>query len=228
MLMKKFFTFTLLVSILVSPLVARTLPRQDYVKQMETCEAILREFMANPEYTIPKSILQRARGIIIVNQFRAGFVVGVKGGYGLIMVRRSDNTWSVPVLLAANEGSLGFQIGASANETVYILMDDATPRMLFNHRFHVGVDAEAVVGPKGATSEQSNEEILKTPVLVYSKDRGAYLGANLKAGVLTRDDKANYTLYNTTYTLPEILYSDWVKTPSEVEPLMNYVRKIAD
>lgn len=226
--MKKFFTFTILAALLASPLVARTLPRHDYVERVETCEAILREFMANPEYTIPKNILERARGIIIVNQFRAGLIFGVKDGYGVMMVRRPDNTWSVPALLAAGEGSFGFQIGASSTETIYILMDDATPRMLFGKRFHVGVDAEAVAGPKAATSEQSNEEILQTPVLVYSNDRGAYLGASLKAGYLTRNDEANYILYRTTYTLPEILYSDWVETPEEVKPLMNYVRQIAN
>lgn len=226
--MKKFFTFTLLAALIASPLTARTLPRHDYVERVETCEAILREFMANPEYSIPKDILQRARGIIIVNQVRAGLVIGVRDGYGIVMVRRPDGTWSLPALLAAGGGSIGFQIGASANETIYILMDDTTPRLLFNKRFHVGVDAQAVAGPKNAISDNTNEEILTTPVLVYSKNRWAYVGASIKAGYLTKNDDANRVLYNTTYTLPEILYSDWVDTPSEVVPLQNYVRTLTN
>lgn len=226
--MKKFFSFTLLATLLISPLTALALPRHDYVERVETCEAILQEFMANPEYTIPADILQRARGIIIVNQFRAGLVIGIKDGYGVIMVRREDNSWSLPAILAAGEGSFGFQIGASSNEVIYILMDDATPRMLFNQRFHVGVDAKAIAGPKVAVSEHSNEEILTTPVLVYTKKRGAYLGASVKAGYLTRNDDANRILYGTTYTLPEILYSNWVDPVDEVRPLMNYVEKLTN
>jgi lipid-binding SYLF domain-containing protein len=228
MLMKKLFAFTLLAALIASPLTARVLPRADYVERVETCEAILREFMADPEFTIPKDVLQRARGIIVVNQLRAGLVLGVKDGYGIVMVRRPDNTWSLPALLAAGGGSLGFQIGASANEKIYILMDDATPRLLFNQRFHVGVDAQAVAGPNGATSDNTNEEIMTTPVLVYSRDRGAYLGASVKAGYLTRNDDANHVLYNTDYTLPEILYSDWVDTPSDVVPLIDFVRSITN
>ena len=226
--MKKFFSFTLLVALLISPIAAQALPRHDYVERIETCEAILQEFMVSPEYTIPADILQRARGIIIVNQFRAGLVIGIKDGYGVVMVRREDNTWSLPVILAAGEGSFGFQIGASSNEAIYILMDDATPRMLFKQRFHVGVDAKAVAGPKVMASDHSNEEIMNTPVLVYTKKRGAYLGASIKAGYLTRNDDANRSLYGTVYTLPEILYSNWVDAVDEVLPLMNYVEKLTN
>ncbi len=226
--MKKFFTFTLLTALLTAPLFGQRATRADYVERVESCEAILQEFMADPEMSIPTDILQRARGIIIVNQFRAGLVLGVNDGYAVVMVRRPDNTWSLPALLAAGGGSLGFQIGASANETIYVLMDDATPRMLFNQRFHVGVDAKAVAGPRGATSEHINEEILNTPILVYRKDRGAYLGANLKAGWLTRNDEANRSLYFTDYTLPEILYSDWVEEAAEVRPLRGYMRQLAN
>ena len=150
--MKKFFTFTLLAALLTSPLFGQRVTRADYVERIESCEAILQEFMTDPEMTIPVDVLERARGIIIVNQFRAGLVLGVNDGYAVVMVRRPDNSWSLPALLAAGGGSLGFQIGASANETIYVLMDNATPRMLFNQRFHVGVDAKAVAGPRGATS----------------------------------------------------------------------------
>jgi len=44
---------------------------------------------------------------------------------------------------------------------------------------------------------------------------------------LSRNDDANFTLYATHYTLPELLYSDWVQPIPEVQPLMNYVQKLA-
>jgi len=199
--------------------------RADLVKRVETCEAILREFQANPETAIPASILQQARAIVIVNQFKAGFVLGIKDGWATILVKQANGGWSVPVLLSAGEASLGLQVGAKAIETIIIMTNDETPRMLFNQRFNVGVDAKAVAGPKKAEAERANHPIV-APLLVYTKSRGLFAGATVKTGYIARNDEANFRLYQTQYTLPELLYSDWVKPPSEVVPLMEYVQQI--
>jgi lipid-binding SYLF domain-containing protein len=201
--------------------------RKDTVTQVESCEAILQEFMSDPATAIPRPVLQSARGIIIVNQFKAGYIFGLKGGYGVVMVKKPGGRWSVPVLLSANEASLGLQIGMKSVETIYIITDDSTPRLLFKDRFSVGVDAKAVAGPKEADAEKDYVQALKTPVLVYIKSSGLYVGATIKAGMVSRNDDANFVLYNTTYTLPELLYSDWVTPPQEVVPLMNYMQRLA-
>lgn len=226
--MKKLLSLSLLTAGFALPLITSAAPRSEYIERVETCEAVLQDFMANPETAIPADVLKRARGIVIVNQVRAGLVIGVKDGWGVILVRRPDNTWSLPVLLAAGEGSLGLQIGATAIESVYIFTQDDTPRLMFNQRFHVGVDAKAVAGPKAASNEHTSEEILKTPVLIYQKNRGLYAGASIKAGYLSRNDEANRVLYGTNYTMPEILYSNWIQPIPEVVPLMNYVRSITN
>jgi len=228
MFMKKFLSFSLLAALLAAPFTASAISRSEYVERVETCEALLQQFMGDPDLRIPAEVLRRARGIILVNQCRAGFVSGVKDGYGVIMVRRPDNSWSLPAVLSAGEGSFGLQIGASTQETIYILTDDRTPRLMFNQKFHVGVDAKAVVGPRVAANEHSNEEILTTPILVYTKSRGLYAGASLKAGYLSRNDEANRLLYHTNYTMPEILYSDWVQSVPEVEPLVKLVRQLTN
>jgi lipid-binding SYLF domain-containing protein len=201
--------------------------RADLVDRVETCEAILQEFQSRSDTAVPASVLQKARALIIVNQFKAGFLLGVKDGYGVIMVKKPNGRWSIPVIISAGEASLGLQVGANSLESVYVITDEATPRLLFNHHFNVGVDAKAVAGPKGAEAERYNAEILRTPMLVYTKVAGLYVGATVKAGHLSRNDSANQLLYNTRYTMPELLYSDWVKPAPEVEPLMALVQKIA-
>jgi lipid-binding SYLF domain-containing protein len=201
--------------------------RADLVDRVETCEAILQEFQSRSDTAIPADVLQKARALIIVNQFKAGFLIGVKDGYGVIMVKKPNGQWSLPVLISAGEASLGLQAGASSVETIYVITDDNTPRMLFNHRFNVGVDAKAIAGPKAAEVERYSAEILRTPMLVYTKVAGLYAGATVKAGHLSRNDSANCLLYNTRYTMPELLYSDWVQPPAEVQPLMALVQRIA-
>jgi lipid-binding SYLF domain-containing protein len=202
-------------------------PRQDLVSRVETCEAIVREFQADPARAIPAGVWQSARGVIILSQFKAGFIFGVKGGYGVLMVKKPGGHWSLPVLIDASEASLGLQIGAKTVDTICILTDDATPRLLFTSRFNIGVDAKAVAGPSSAEYEDFSRKPFIAPVLVYTKSAGLFAGATVKAGHIQRNDIANFTLYNTSYTMPELLYSDWVTPPTEVQPLMSFIEQLS-
>jgi lipid-binding SYLF domain-containing protein len=219
--------FALLAALLGAAIAAAAPTKSDLVDRVQTCEAILQEFVARPAIGPSRDAWQRAKGVILLNQFKAGLFLGVKDGYGVILVKQPTGHWSLPVLISAGEASLGFQLGATSIESVFIITDENTPRMLFNHRFNIGVDAKAVAGPKAAEVERVNDEILKTPVLVYMKSVGLYAGATVKAGHLSRNDAANFILYNTHYTMPELLYSDWVQPPKEVQHLMELVKRIA-
>lgn len=224
--MKKFLLLSLVA--LFSAGVARAEPtRTDLVNRIESCEAILQEFKTRSAIAIPANVWAHAKGVIILNQFKAGFLLGVQDGYGVIMVKKPNGHWSLPVLLNAGEASLGFQLGAKSVQSIFIITDENTPRMLFKNRFNIGVDAKAVAGPKAAEAEHNREEILKTPLLAYSKSAGLYAGATVKAGHISRNDAANFELYNTRYTMPELLYSDWVQPPKEVQPLMALVQTLS-
>lgn len=215
-----------LVAVVTLPF-ARANERADLVKRVHSCEAVLRDFMADQNYAVPPQVWQRARAVIITNQFKAGLILGVKGGYGVLMVKKPDNSWSLPVMIDAGEASLGLQIGGKSVETIYIITDNETPRKLFQGRFNIGVDADAVAGPRFAEIESVNKEILETPVLVYTKAKGLFAGATLKAGYITRNDDANRGLYATQYTMPELLYGNFVEPTADVRPLMAYVKQLA-
>ena len=227
--LKKLLLLPLAAVLLAAPVRANDshTPRSDLVVRVESCEAILREFMAYPSTAIPPAVWQRARGVMILSQFKAGFIFGVKGGYGVLMVKKPNGRWSLPVLIDASEASLGLQVGAKSVDTVCILTDDATPRLLFTNRFNIGVDAKAVAGPNSAEYDNEARRTFIAPVLVYTRSVGLFAGATVKAGHVQRNDIANFTLYSTQYTMPELLYSDWVSPPPEVQPLMSYVQQLS-
>jgi SH3 domain-containing YSC84-like protein 1 len=227
--MKKLLTFALVATLGAASLRADDshTSRSELVVRVETCEAIVREFMASPSTAIPAGIWQQARAVMILDQFKAGFIFGVKGGYGILMVKRPNGHWSLPVLIDASEASLGLQVGAKSVETVCIITDDATPRLLFTSQYNIGVDAKAVAGPSSAEYENDAKTTFIAPVLVYTRSEGLFAGATVKAGHVQRNDLANFTLYSTAYTMPELLYSDWVTPPSEVQPLMAYIQQLA-
>lgn len=213
---------------LIGAAVARAEPtRADLVARIETCEAILQEFQHKAATRPSAEAWKRTKAILILNQFKAGLFLGVQDGFGVILVKKPDGRWSLPVLINAGEASIGLQLGAKSVEGVFLITDEATPKKLFSNRLNLGVDAKAVVGPKAAEKESNNEEILRTPVLAYTKTVGLYAGATVKAGHISRNDQANFTLYNTRYAMPELLYSDWVQPPAEVQPLMQLVQSLA-
>lgn len=198
------------------------------VTQMESCEAIIREFQGNSKLAVPDSVLRQAKGIIIINQFQAGFFLGVKDGYGVVLVRRPNGKWSVPAFLKAGDISLGLQFGGRAINTVMVLMDDQTPRRLFKGRVNFGTDAKVVAGIRKAETEMVNQPLPGSAnVYVYTSQEGLMAGVALKTGYVSPDDKANQAYYNTRHRLPELLYSDWVTAvPTEAKFLMDYIAEI--
>ena len=110
-LMKKFLLLSLVALIGASGTRAEP-THADLVSRIETCEAILQEFQIKSALAIPPDVWKRAKGVLILNQFKAGFLLGVQDGFGVVMVKKPDGRWSLPVLVNAGEASIGLQLGA--------------------------------------------------------------------------------------------------------------------
>ena len=226
--MKKFLTclFCLTALLAVSP-VSAALNRATIISHLDSCEAILQDIQGNVKTAIPADILRRAKGIVIVNQFQAGFIFGVKDGYGVALARRPNGKWSVPAFLRAGELSFGFQAGGKAINAVYVLMDDSAARLLFKGRFNFGAEAKVVAGIRAAEAEGVTKSIGTQPnVLVYSTTEGLFLGMSLKTGYMSPHEEANRVFYNSNNRLPELLFSDGTTPPAEAHFLMDYVTRL--
>jgi lipid-binding SYLF domain-containing protein len=217
---------SLVVALVAIPLSIGADERKSLVTQLQSCEAILQEFQADPATAIPAEVLKQAKAIVIVNEFHAGFIIGGKGGYGVALVHQASGRWSVPVFLNAGEASLGLQVGAKAVNTVYIVNDEAGARLLYKPRFNFGVDADAVAGPRSADVQEATQ-IIKAPVYVYRKNSGLFAGTKVKTGWLAGDDDSNRLYYQSLRTMPELLFADWVTPPDEAKELMTVVEQFA-
>lgn len=206
---------------------ADNLSRASVITQLDSCEAILQEIQGNVKTAIPADILRKAKGLIIVNQFQGSFIFGIKDGYGVALVRRPNGKWSVPAFLKAGEFSLGLQAGAKSINAVYVLLDDNAARLLFRNRMNLGAEAKVAAGIRHSESEAVTKALPgDANVLVYSTVEGLYLGAALKTGYLSPNQKANELFYNASHRMPELLYSDWVTPPQEARYLMDYVTRL--
>ena len=200
--------------------------RADYVARLQTCEAILQSTMLYPSSAIPADVLHRAKGIVIVNQVQVGLLLGVKDGWGVELVKKPNGQWSLPVFIKAGELSFGLQAGGKSIEKIFVLLDDASTRLLFKSRFNFGLDAKAVAGPHAAEAERTTDTFT-VQVLVYSNVNGFYAGATVKTGTITPLIAATQQFYNTDYGFPEILFSDWVAPQPEAQSLMNALQRLS-
>ena len=213
--------FLLVIAFVLVPGKGFAQTRGELTARIERAQEYLKDIMEAPDTAIPKSIMESCHGVIILRQYKAGFVFGVKGGDGIVLVK-DNNTgqWSPPAFIQTGEGSFGPQIGAQSIDSIFLIMNKEGMDMLNKTKFKIGVDASAAVGPVGRDAEAKVGP--GTAILVYSRAKGLYAGASFEGGILLNDNAANEKFYNVkNITLQEIVFERKVNMPEEAKPLIN-------
>ncbi len=174
--------------------------------RLQALTAKFEALQQKPEKRVPEATLRQAKGVVLLDRTKAGFIFAYQGGSGVALVRQGKSgKWSPAGFVMANEASLGFQIGGEQNFFVILLMDTNATRRLTETNFEFGGEARGTAGDSSAGAEGT----IAAPehsVLVYSDRKGLFGGAAIKGGAITPDDKANYTYYGEYLTLNEILF----------------------
>lgn len=173
---------------------------------------------------IPAAVIRKAKGIIILRQFEAGFIFGGKGGFGLAMKRNENGEWGPPAWIKTGEGSWGLQIGVQTLNVVLLIMNEEGMEMLEKAKFRIGVDAAATAGPTGRTAEIKSG--IDSPILSYTDTEGFYAGATFEGGFLMPDNKSNLAVYDDWLSVPEILENDELDIPPYACRVIELLKKI--
>jgi lipid-binding SYLF domain-containing protein len=161
---------------------------------------------AKPDKRIPAENLRKARGIVLMDRTKAGFIFGYQGGGGIALVKDPETgRWSAPAFFTAAEASLGFQVGGQQSFVVVLLMNTNATESLTRPTVKFGGEASGTAGndSAGVESVVSSEEPL---VLVYTDTAGLYGGAAIKGDTLSPDTDANREYYGDFLTTGEILF----------------------
>lgn len=183
----------------------------------------LEEIMVIPDSAIPLTLLKSCHGIVIIRQYRAGFIFGAKGGTGVALKRDiKTNKWSAPAFVANVEGSFGLQIGGQAIDAILLIMNKSGLESMLRAKCKLGVDVSIAAGPVGRDTEAKVGP--DTAFLVYSKAKGFYGGLTLEGGIITQDNGANERFYDKKVTVKEI-FNNKVEVPEEVKVLIKTLEK---
>lgn len=200
----------IMLSIMVAALAgnAFALDRYELDQRIRALEGKFEAFQAIPGKGIGPSTLKDARGIVLLDRTKAGFVFAYQGGNGIAMVRdQRTGAWGPAAFVKANEASLGVQAGGEQNFYVILLMDDQSVRRLTEANFKFGGEARGTAGDAhGGIAGDINGR--RENVLVYVDRQGLFGGAALKGGSIAPDADANRIYYDHFATVQDILFGD--------------------
>jgi SH3 domain-containing YSC84-like protein 1 len=175
-----------------SPASART----PEIAVVESATGVLQEIMQAPGHRIPQFLLADAHGIAIVpGVVKLGFVVGIRHGRGVVMVRDERGTWQPPTFISLSGGSFGWQIGVQATDVILVFRTPRSVAGLMNGKLTLGADASVAAGPVGRQAAAATDASLRSEIYSYSRSRGLFAGLALDGSVIHVDGVANHAFY---------------------------------
>ena len=164
-------------------------------KKAASASRVFDQIMGAPDNSIPRELLDRAEAVAVFpGVVKAGFVVGGRGGSGVIS-RRVQNGWGVPVFFKMGGASIGAQIGASKTDFVLLFMNESALKGLLEDKFEMGGEASAAAGPVGRAASATTNLTLDAGILSYSRSRGLFAGLEIKGAVVNPDNNLNEAIY---------------------------------
>jgi len=180
--------------------------------EAEKAAKILATFLADPDHpesalnSIPKVVLQRARGLAVFQVLKAGFVFSGKAGSGLVISRLPDGSWSAPSCIATGGVGWGLQIGADITDFVIVLnSEDAVRAFSLGGNVTIGGNVSATAGPIGTGGSVQASLAHPAPMFSYSKSKGLFAGLSLEGTVLIERKDANKDFYGSAIPARDIL-----------------------
>jgi lipid-binding SYLF domain-containing protein len=194
---------------------ARAVDKADLDKLIRRITTKFQIMQAKSDKRIPAEKLRDAKGIILMDRTKAGFLFAFESGGGLAMVKDAKSgSWSAPAFMRANEASLGLQIGGQQSFVVILLMNTNASHAVADSSINFGGEASGTAGNAAGKADGTVPSDTGQVVMVYSDSTGLYGGVSIKGGDLSPDTEANVTYYGPSLTPKEILFEQKVK-PSD-------------
>ena len=201
----------------------------DEVELVQKSMEVLRDLTKVPEDGIPRELLERAQGIIVIPSLvKGGFIIGAKHGKGLMSAKNASGAWSAPAIVKMTGGSIGWQIGVESVDLVLLVMNRKGIEQMLQDKFTLGGDLSVAAGPVGRSAQAGTNAQANAGILAYSRSKGLFAGATFEGGALHGDEDDNRTLYGREVSLKEIVLENApnTKAPPIVETWKSTIKSL--
>ena len=198
--------------------------RKKLNERIERANNYLEDVMEIPDTRIPSALLRKSHGVVIIRQYKVGFIFGVKGGKGVALKRdKKTGKWSAPSFVTSAEGSVGFQAGLQSVDAILLIMNKRGLESLLKIKCKLGLDASVAIGPYGRDADAKIGP--DTAFLVYATANGFFAGLSLEGGVLTQGNSANEKFYGIEDVGVKEIFNTEVTVPDEAKELIKLLEE---
>lgn len=185
------------------------------IKEIGNSTELVEEIVANVDRRIPAALLRDSRGIIVLtNVAQGGFIIGGRGGDGVMLLRQADGNWGNPAFVEMGGGNIGFQAGFKEGDIILLLMSRSAVNRILAGEVEFGGNVSGTAGPLGETAVDPTR--VKGEILTYSfVDGGLYGGVTIEGGTFGFEDKVNERFYDLDNITPEqVLFNPNLVAPT--------------
>ena len=189
---------------------------------------VLEDTQGMPDQRIPGWLMRRAQGIAIMpNVIKGAFIIGGRGGKGVMTLRDGQGRWSNPSFITLAGGSIGWQGGVSTSDIILVFTTRRSVEGLTGGKVTLGADASVAVGPVGRQVSGATDFQLDAEVYSYSRSKGLFGGIAIDGTVIRIDHKANALYYDRPEVLASEIFSDRAPAaPASAQRLLSALRRL--
>src|ERR1700712_1635822 len=146
----------------------------------------LQEMMTQNVSQDPKSLLRRAKGVMLCPRvFKAGFFFGGEGGSCVLLARSGNGTWSYPTFYDIGSGSFGFQFGVQDSQLMLLIMTNRGLAAVMDSQVRLGGNVSVAVASIGAGIQGATTAAVGADIVAFASARGLFGGVSLEGGVMS-------------------------------------------
>lgn len=156
----------------------------------------LQELMTQNVSQDPKTLMQRAKGVMICPRvFKAGFFIGGEGGSCVLLARSGNGTWSYPAFYDIGSGSFGFQFGVQDSQLVLMIMTARGLDAVMDSQVRLGANVSVAVASIGGGVGGATTAAIGADIVAFAEARGLFGGVSLEGGVMSARIDENQAYY---------------------------------
>lgn len=193
----------------------------DQQQLVERSRLVLDAFLSDSQFQDVRVYVQNAYAVLIMPQvLKAGFLVGVNYGTGVLMVRDPQSgEWGQPAFYGMGGGSIGLQIGVQASDMIFTIMNEGAVDKLLAHGVKLGADAGVAAGPLGAEVGTATTTYLGEDIYAWGMSQGLFGGFWLDGTLILPKNDWNQAYYGRPIQPEEIVRQRQVVASAEVSKL---------